>query len=137
MVGERLLLEPMLLVVIGRLMFLGLFANGFKYLKVVSERLEARDLDGPTYWLSPSISIADYVNIAISIAATELGSMEVDDVIESEYRIDGGAWTTFASNGSLGVHFAAVYQDGLSGNTLEIRVKMQNNSSMNTLELMI
>ena len=66
--------------------------NGFKYLKVVSERLEARDLDGPAYWLSPSISITDYVNISISIAATELGSMEVDDVIETEYRIDGGAW---------------------------------------------
>ena len=111
--------------------------NGFKYLKVVSERLEARDLDGPAYWLSPSIPITNYVNVSISVAATELGSMEVDDVIETEYRIDGGAWTTFASNGSLGGNFtsAAVYQDGLSGNTLEIRVKMENNSSAEYLRI--
>ena len=93
----------------------------------MSDRLEGRDLDGPAYWLSPIISINDYVNITISIAATEVGSMEVDDVIESEYRINGGPWTTLANNGSLAGNFtsAAIYQDGLSGNTLELRVKMQ------------
>ena len=84
-----------------------------------------------------SISITDYVNITLSVAATEVGNMEVDDVIESEYRIDGGVWTAFASNGLLAGNFssAAIYQDGLSGNTLEIRVKMQNNSSSEYLRI--
>ncbi len=105
--------------------------NGFKHLKVVNERLEARYLDGPAYWLSPSISITDYNNVSIALAATEIGAIEVDDVIETEYRIDGGEWITFSTNGSLSDDFtsAAVYQDGLSGNVLEIRVKMENNSS--------
>ena len=40
-------------------------------------------------------------------------------------------------NGSLAGNFtsAAVYQDSLSGNTLEIRVKMQNNSSNEYLSI--
>ena len=108
-----------------------------QYLKVVSNRMEGRDLDGPAYWLTPTINISNFVNISISLDASEWGSLEVSDVLESEYRIDGGAWTTFTNNGSLAGNFssATVSQSGLSGNTLEVRVKFENNSSNEYLRI--
>ena len=105
--------------------------NAFQYLKVNNSRLEARDLDGPAYWLSPSININEYVNVSISFIASEWGNMEVNDVIESEYRTDGGPWTIFNNNGQLSDDFnsVTVSQSGLSGANLEFRIKFQNNSS--------
>ena len=54
--------------------------------------------------------------------------MESSDIFNTEYRIDGGTWTTAGTNGNLNDDFtsATVSQTGLSGSTLEIRVTMNN-----------
>ena len=55
------------------------------YFKVVNEKLEAKDVDGNCIWYSPSINIADYKDVSLSISATESGGLENVDIINSEY----------------------------------------------------
>jgi titin len=58
--------------------------------------------------------------------------MEATDVLISEYRIDGGAWTVFSLNGSLSDDFTSkmVQQTLLNGLTLEIRILMKNTANV-------
>lgn len=107
------------------------------WFRVVSEVFEGRDLDGNAIWLSPSINISAHTNISISIDLSESGNHETSDYINSEYRIDGGAWTTFATNGNVIDDFnsAVAAQTGLNGSTLEIRVSMQNNAGSEYLRI--
>ena len=101
----------------------------YNYIKVNSNRLEARGLYGSVYWLSPVLNIQEYNNVSISFDASESGWQEFNDVLESEYRIDGGAWTYFAVNGQLNDDFPSkvVSQSSLNGTTLEFRIKFANN----------
>lgn len=98
------------------------------WFQVVNEVFEARDIDGNAIWLSPSISITGYTNVSFSLDASEDGTMEAGDIFNTEYRIDGGVWTSATINGSLNDDFtsASVQQTGLTGSTLEIRVTMNN-----------
>ncbi len=98
------------------------------WFQVQSEVFEARDIDGDAIWLSPSIDITGFVGVSFSLDAVEDGTMESSDIFNTEYRIDGGAWTTATTNGSLSDDFTAatVSQTGLSGSSLEIRVTMNN-----------
>ena len=110
------------------------FTSIYNYIKVNSNRLEARGLNGSVYWLSPIINIQEYDNVSISFEASESGWQEFNDVIESEYRLDGGAWTYFAVNGQLSDDFPWPYskevsQSSLNGTTLEFRIKFANNST--------
>jgi len=95
---------------------------------VTNEIFEARDLDGPCIWQSPIIDISIYKNVSFSLLASEDGSMEAGDYVHTEYRTDGGVWTSASSNGYLSDDFtnALVSQSGLSGNSLEIRVTIEN-----------
>jgi len=98
------------------------------WFQVQSEEFEGRDLDGEAIWLSPSIDISAYTNVGFSLSAAESGTMESSDIFNTEYRLDGGAWTSASTNGSLNDDFssATVSESGLSGNSLEIRVTMNN-----------
>jgi len=109
----------------------------FNYIKVNSNRLEARGLYGSVYWLSPVLDIQEYDNVSISFNATESGFHEFNDVIESEYRLDGGLWTYFSVNGQLNDDFPpkVVSQSSLNGNTLEFRIKFANNSTSEYLRV--
>ncbi|WP_439127566.1 T9SS type A sorting domain-containing protein [Polaribacter sp.] len=100
------------------------------WFKVTAEVFEARDIDGNSIWLSPSININGFTGVSFSLSAAESGTMEAADIFNTEYRIDGGAWTAAATNGTLNDDFtsATVSQTGLSGATLELRVTMNNNS---------
>ncbi|WP_299365991.1 hypothetical protein [Winogradskyella sp.] len=100
------------------------------WFQVVNEVFEARDIDGNAIWLSPSINISSYTNVSFSLGASEQGTMEAADIFNTEYRIDGGIWTAATTNGNLNDDFtsATVSQTGLLGNTLEIRVTMNNNA---------
>jgi hypothetical protein len=98
------------------------------WFKVTNEIFEARDIDGNAIWQSKSINISGFSNVSFSLSAVEAGGMESSDIFNTEYRIDGGTWTTAGTNGNLNDDFtsATVSQTGLSGSTLEIRVTMNN-----------
>ena len=100
------------------------------WFQVVNEVFEARDIDGNAIWMSPSIDISGHTNISFSLLAEEVGTMEGSDIFNTEYRINGnaGTWTAATTNGTLSDDFtsATVSQTGLNGNTLEIRVTMNN-----------
>ena len=97
----------------------GLIANT-DWLQVQNDVFEGRDLDGKGSWLSPLIDISSYINVQFSLDASEQGSLEADDNITTQYRIDGGTWTNAAINGNLSDDFGSlvVSQNGLSGSTL-------------------
>lgn len=98
------------------------------WFQVVNEIFEARDIDGNAIWFSPSIDISAFTNVQFSLDASESGTMEFSDIFYTEYRIDGGAWTSASTNGSLIDDFtsAVVSDTGLNGSTLEIRVTINN-----------
>lgn len=98
------------------------------WFQVRNEVFEARDIDGDAIWLSPSIDITGYTGVSFTLEAAEAGTMEPSDIFNTEYRIDGGTWTSATTNGSLNDDFtsATVSQTGLSGSSLEIRVTMNN-----------
>ncbi|OUS03491.1 hypothetical protein A9Q86_00840 [Flavobacteriales bacterium 33_180_T64] len=97
-----------------------------------NEALESRDLDGNGIWLSPIITITEYSNVAFTIDATEnaADNQEDNDTVTTQYRIDGGTWTNANTNGILINDYGTVIisQSGLTGNTLEIRILLINDS---------
>ena len=101
------------------------------YFKVVNGKLEAKDVDGNCIWYSPSINIADYKDVSLSISATESGGLENVDIINSEYRVDGGPWSYFSTNGQQSNDFGSmtISQSGLSGSIVEIRVTVNVDQS--------
>jgi len=105
---------------------------------VRNQFFEARDLDGPAIWLSPVIDITGFTNVQFSLDAFENRpgtadpndlQFEPDDTYVTEYRIDGAAWTIAANNGSLNddIPDTVVSTAGLAGNTIELRVTINNN----------
>ncbi|NOQ72731.1 MAG: hypothetical protein GQ574_12045 [Crocinitomix sp.] len=79
------------------------------YFKVLSNRLEARDTNGPAAtWTTGDIDISSCTGLDISFVMTELSDMEacVDcpglsgltciDWVKLEYNLDGGGWTEVA-----------------------------------------
>ena len=104
------------------------FSNNDDYFKVVNEKLEAKDVDGNCIWYSPTINISNYHNVALSLNASESGSLESSDYIKSEYSIDGGVWTFFSTYGQIFDDFNSrtVSQNGLRGNTIQIRISVNN-----------
>lgn len=103
-------------------------SNNDDYFKVVNEKLEAKDVDGNCIWYSPAINISNFHNVALSLDASESGSLESSDYIKSEYSIDGGVWTFFSTYGQIFNDFNSrtVSQNGLRGNTLQIRISVNN-----------
>lgn len=102
---------------------------------VTNEFFEGRDLDGPAIWLSPLIDITGFTNVQFSLDAFDHNgiagnNLENADTFITEYRIDGGAWVQALNNGTINNDFdpTVVSDNGLSGNTFELRVIMTNNS---------
>ena len=89
------------------------------------------DQDGIVYWLSESIDISQFSDISVSLDIVETGNLTSSDFYRIQYRIDGGSWTTFASNGYKDDDFGSAHpqQTGLSGSTLEIRIKTRTTAS--------
>ncbi|MBL7843241.1 MAG: gliding motility-associated C-terminal domain-containing protein [Cyclobacteriaceae bacterium] len=103
------------------------------YLRVEGGRMEGRRLGGEFIWRSRSINITAIPNVTISLQLAEFGTMEADDYISAYYRINGGPEiligeivddNTIEGDGV----FRTVSVSGLTGNTLEIVVKMRNNA---------
>ncbi len=93
--------------------------------------MTARDVDGPVIWLSEVISIVGYTNVQLGANFRESGTMESSDYYRIEYKLDGGAWTTFASNGYQTGNYGGwdyAEQTGLSGNNVQIRITLNCNA---------
>jgi len=111
-----------------------ILSDQLDYFKVVSDKLESRDLDGICSWISPSVNIQNFMNINLSLNASQISNAnryEASDIFYSEYSIDGGSWTYFSNNGQMTDGLSAttvtVSQSGLNGSTVRIRVKIAVN----------
>ncbi|AUC83087.1 lamin tail domain-containing protein [Lacinutrix sp. Bg11-31] len=96
--------------------------------------LEARDLDSPGIWYSPTINISAFTDIQFSLDATESSpstdNLENADTFTTEYRINGGAWTQAGNNGFIQNDYldtVVSHNVLLNGTTLELRVTIVNN----------
>ena len=90
--------------------------------------------NGNTTWITNTIDISAYENVAFSLDVSEYEDLESDDYIKTEYQIDGGAWTVAESNGYLNNDFSdgggadiPVSQQNIEGGSLIIRVTAANN----------
>ncbi|MBI9060106.1 MAG: SprB repeat-containing protein [Labilibaculum sp.] len=105
-------------------------SNNQDYIRILggARRLYFRDVDGDARWNSESISIVGYANVRVSLDLSENGTMENDDFIRCQYRLDGsGAWVNFEERyNDFGSVTASV--SGLSGSSLEIRVVVNNDN---------
>ena len=106
-------------------------SNTNDYFKVNSEKIEARDVDGICYWYSPVVNIQNYINVDLSLVASQNSNSnryEADDIFYSEYSLDGSIWTYFSTNGQMSDGLTSsnvnVTQNGLKGSTIQIRVTM-------------
>ncbi len=106
-------------------------SNSGDYLKVTSGHFEAQDIDGYGIWTSESINISGYSNVSISIyGGKDAGTMESNDSIIFYYSIDGGAFVMFDFlNDDPSPQRQTLTTTGLSGSTLQVRVRMINNAS--------
>ncbi|WP_321369685.1 GEVED domain-containing protein [uncultured Draconibacterium sp.] len=106
-------------------------SNNRDYFKVTSGRFEGRDLDGVGLFLSEQISISGYTNISITIDIPQSANNDDPDYILYEYRVDGGSWTVFETNGQIfndiTTNGVQASQTGLNGTFLWIRVSISNN----------
>lgn len=107
----------------------GFFGFNADYFYVIGEAFAGKDTDGNAIWYSPSIDISGYTNVSLSMDAFTSGNNDNSDLFSVQYRINGGSWTTASTNGSLNNDFnLTVSQVGLTGNTLELRVQIDNDS---------
>ena len=99
-------------------------SNTNDYFKVNNEKLEARDVDGICYWYSPIVNIKNYINVNLSLVASQRSSSynyEATDIFYSQYSLDGNVWTYFTNNGQMTNGLPSsninVSQNGLKGST--------------------
>ena len=94
--------------------------------------------DATNEWISESIDITDYIDVSICITFRTVGTMEpntsatscnnADDIIQGQYRIDGGAWQVwFFDDDEVNLSPATV--SGLLGSTLELRILTGNKAN--------
>ena len=119
-----------------------ILSDQFDYFKVLNDKLQSRDLDGICSWISPSVNIQDFININLSLKASQISNAsryEASDIFYSEYSIDGGSWTYFSINGQMTDGLSAtnvnVSQSGLKGSTVRIRVKIAVNEDNESFSL--
>ena len=101
------------------------------HFNVTAQTLEGRNLGGEAVWRSSTMSIAAYQHVDISLDISRSGSLNSSDYVKTYYILDGGAETPLANNGNLIGAFVncTATQTGLTGNTLQIVVRMNNNSA--------
>ena len=88
---------------------------------------QAVEMDNSTWQTSPIDIECVPGNITIIIDISEEGNMEGDDDVESQYRLDGGAWISFGyNNNDFGTTTHTVTFASGTSSTLEIRVLTDN-----------
>lgn len=100
------------------------------YFEVSNNEFRAQDTDGVGVWRSQDISIAglDLVQVSVDIRGSGW-NLDWDDCIRLYYRIDGGSETQFYSGcNDLGTTYQTVSVSGLSGSTVQIIIRANNNA---------
>jgi hypothetical protein len=107
--------------------------NGFNptTFSVQSNVFNVTNSGGEVIWNSHAMYIQGWMNVNVSLDLLSTSNMEADDYLRVYYKINGGAETQFSTNGNLSGNYSAMVasQSGLSGNTLEIVVRIKNNAS--------
>jgi len=101
------------------------------WFKVNGSMFTGKKINGTAAWLSPTIAIDGYINVAFSLSASSNGQFENDDVFQTYYRVDNGAWVLAETNGTLQYYYNNIEVSSTvnSGSTLQIKVEMTNNNS--------
>lgn len=106
------------------------------YAKTVSTsggRFEVADIDGEIVWISEVINISDFIKAEISLNAAETGSNTNanNKYLKAFYKLDNAPEQPFAVNSSNTGNWGSVnaVQKDLTGNQIQIIVKMANNYS--------
>jgi hypothetical protein len=108
--------------------------------EVVSNRFEAKNTGGREQTFeTENISISDFSNVSLSLDLTQVGDMDYNggnrDYIRVYYSLDGGAEIPFnngINNGDLSSQDVTPYVIGLSGSTIKIIIRVQNNNDNET-----
>ena len=104
--------------------------DGDNYFEVRSERLLAQKTGGEVIWTSEAIPIAGYNNVKVAVDILGEGVMENNDHVRIYYKLNGGAETPLINGLWLNSFSnATAMAGGLSGNQLEIIVKVQNSAA--------
>lgn len=108
----------------------GTWTGTSDYVKVNNDLIEARDTDNRCEWSSVAIDISAHSNVTVSIDMSESGNHEVTDTLAAYYVLDGGALTTFDTNGINVDDFTSLTATSSipAGNTLQVYVHLKNNS---------
>ncbi|MBX2963465.1 MAG: gliding motility-associated C-terminal domain-containing protein [Cyclobacteriaceae bacterium] len=99
------------------------------YMRVQSGVMQAHDVNAELVWRSPSINITAQPNVRISIQLAEFGPMSGAEYIRAFYRINGGAEVLLGEivgNGAVDGAFNTFTVSGLTGNSLEVVVRVLN-----------
>lgn len=101
---------------------------------VQSNVFTATNTGGEVIWTSQIIPIQAWLRVNISVALSATSNMETDDYLRVYYRLNGGAEILFQNNGNNTGNYTArnATHSGLSGNTLQIVVRIKNNANNET-----
>ncbi len=101
------------------------------YFRTESRRIVGRDLDAQAVWQSAVVNISAVSPVNISVLVQGAANLEGSDYVRVYYKLDSGAETLFTTNGNntgnFGTRTASV--TGLSGNTVQIVVRVQNSAN--------
>lgn len=111
------------------------------WFRVTSGQLEARDVDGVSYWYSPSLAVSGAENIGFSMDLSESGTMEPytagssADFVQVEYSFDGTNWylvhlpgspTGYTIDDDFTSEAISVQVPANGSGTFQLRVGIQN-----------
>jgi PKD repeat protein len=102
------------------------------YFRVINNQFAGQDLDGEGVWKSRTIDIFAETNVTISGDFFECGNMEATDYIRAYYSINGGPeinWFDLTDDGATDCVVNSPSLAGLSGGSIQIIIRMLNNSS--------
>lgn len=105
--------------------------NNGDFFRTRNNRFEAQDLRGEGVWRSQEIDISTEANVTISGDFFECGFMENTDYIRAYYSINGGPeilWFDLTDDGTPDCSINTPSLGGLSGNTIQIIVRINNGS---------
>jgi hypothetical protein len=101
---------------------------------VQSNVFTATNTGGEVIWSSRIIPVQAWLNVSLSVSLSATANMETDDYIRVYYKLNGGAETLFQTNGNNTGNYSArnATHKGLSGNTVQIIIRIKNNASNET-----
>jgi endonuclease I len=120
------------------------------YLKTVSGKLEACDVDGDAIWISSSINISNFTNVTFKVTISETGDLETTDYADVYYSLNGASyqkivnWNNFGSTTHTFIgdkpndydwQSSTVTKSVPNGNTLRLKIAMKVNAGTEKIQL--